>query len=108
VLHRNLKRRPPATDLFGRKGRRWLSTLELPEDERQTVDPSLRHIDFLDLELTLVDRDIAVHLLASEEIRGHGGAAFPLDLPVKQKDAPPFPMGAGFPQVSLRLGDRTV
>ena len=28
ILRRNLKGRPPATDLFGRKGRRWLSQLE--------------------------------------------------------------------------------
>jgi transposase len=68
VLHRNLKGRPPATDLFGRKGRRWLSQLELPVDERQTVDACLRQVGFLNAELELVDRDIAVHALDSDDI----------------------------------------
>jgi transposase len=68
VLQRNLKGRPPATDLFGRKGRRWLSQLELTMDERQTVDACLRQVDFLNAEVELVERDIAVHALASDDI----------------------------------------
>ncbi|MCA1678213.1 MAG: transposase [Actinobacteria bacterium] len=43
VLVRNLKGRPPATDVFGKRGRRWLSELELPVDERDTVDDDPRH-----------------------------------------------------------------
>jgi transposase len=69
VLQRNLKGRPPATDLFGRKGRRWLSQLELTMDERQTVDACLRQIDFLNAELELVERGIAVHALDCDDIR---------------------------------------
>src|SRR6266516_1983747 len=38
VLVRRLKGRPPASDLFGIKGRRWLGELELPIEERETVD----------------------------------------------------------------------
>jgi transposase len=38
VLMRNLKGRPPMTDAFGKGGRVWLAELELPGDERQTVD----------------------------------------------------------------------
>ena len=38
VLHRNLKRRPPASDPFGVKGRAWLAEQELPSDERLTLD----------------------------------------------------------------------
>lgn len=68
VLQRNLKGRPPATDLFGRKGRRWLSQLELTVDERQTVDACLRQVDFLNAELELVEADIAVHALDSQDI----------------------------------------
>jgi transposase len=69
VLQRNLKGRPPATDLYGRKGRKWLSRLELPVDERQTVDACLRQVDFLNAEVKLVERDIAVHALDSQDIR---------------------------------------
>lgn len=35
---RNLKGRPPMTDVFGKRGRAWLAELELPADERETVD----------------------------------------------------------------------
>ena len=46
VLVRCLKGRPPASDLFGRKGRAWLGELELPAEERETVDAGLRQIAF--------------------------------------------------------------
>jgi transposase len=35
-LHRRLRERPPCSDLFGVKGRRWLAGLELPLEERET------------------------------------------------------------------------
>ena len=51
VLIRNLKRRPAMTDVFGRSGREWLDQLELPLDERETVDACLRQLDFVTCEL---------------------------------------------------------
>jgi transposase len=69
VLVRNLKRRPAVSDLFGRAGRAWLERVELPEDERETLDGCLRQLDFLAGELALVDKAIATAALASEEIR---------------------------------------
>ena len=45
VLVRNLKGRPPMTDLFGRQGRQWLAGLQFPADERDTVQACLRQID---------------------------------------------------------------
>jgi transposase len=69
VLVRNLKGRPPATDLFGKRGRRWLSELELPVDEHDTVAACLRQIDFLDAEIAGVDRHLARHALNSAEIK---------------------------------------
>jgi transposase len=71
VLQRQLKRRPPMTDVFGVKGRIWLSDQcrLLPIDERQTVDACLRQIDFVDQEIALVDIEIAKQVLASEDIR---------------------------------------
>jgi transposase len=38
VLARNLCERAPVTDTFGKAGRRWLARLELPVDERLTLD----------------------------------------------------------------------
>src|SRR5437879_479271 len=34
MLARNLKGRPPMSDVFGKQGRQWLGALQLPEDER--------------------------------------------------------------------------
>ncbi|MGZ6674747.1 MAG: IS110 family RNA-guided transposase [Solirubrobacteraceae bacterium] len=59
VLSRNLCERPPVTDAFGKAGRRWLTGLELPIDERLTLEGCLRQIDFLDAEITILDREIA-------------------------------------------------
>ena len=69
VLVRNLKGRPPASDVFGKRGRRWLAELELPADERDTVAACLRQIDFLDAEIAGVDQHLAKHALASAEIK---------------------------------------
>ena len=56
VLARNLCERPPVTDLFGKAGRAWLAGLELPVDERLTLDGCLRQIDFLDGEIARARR----------------------------------------------------
>ena len=69
VLVRNLKGRPPVSDVFGKRGRRWLTELELPADEHDTVAACLRQIDFLDTEIAGVDRHLATHALASTEIK---------------------------------------
>ncbi len=69
VLMRRLKGRPPVSDLFGVKGRRWLSELELPLEEAETVDSALRHIEFLDREVAAVERLIARDALQSGEVR---------------------------------------
>jgi transposase len=69
VLMRNLKGRAPVTDVFGKRGRAWLAGLELPADERQTVDGCLRQIDFVDAEIAILERAIAEHALASADIK---------------------------------------
>src|SRR4051794_3856857 len=56
---RRLKGRPDVSDLFGKAGRQWLAELELPIEERETLDSGLRQIDFLDSEVALVERAIA-------------------------------------------------
>jgi transposase len=69
VLQRTLKGRPPASDLFGKRGRAWLDEQDLPADERETVQAALRHVDFLDGELRLVDRTIAEQIVSWPEVR---------------------------------------
>jgi transposase len=68
VLARNLCERPPLTDCFGRGGRRWLAELELPLDERLTLDGCLRQIDFLDAEIVALDREVARQALAWPDV----------------------------------------
>jgi transposase len=69
VLVRNLKGKPPFSDLFGKQGRGWLAELELPADERDTIDACLRQLDFLAGELATLERRIAEQALDSPEIR---------------------------------------
>jgi transposase len=68
VLSRNLCERPPVTDAFGKAGREWLAGLELPVDERLTLDGCLRQVDFLDGEIAAIDREIAKHALGWPEV----------------------------------------
>jgi transposase len=69
VLMRRLKGRPPVSDLFGVKGRRWLRGLELPLEEAETIAACLRHVEFLDQEIAAVERQIARQALDSPEVR---------------------------------------
>jgi hypothetical protein len=46
ILQRNLIARCPAADMFGAKGRCWLSDQHLPADEEVSVDALLRQLDF--------------------------------------------------------------
>jgi len=66
---RNLKGKPPVSDLFGLRGRRWLAEQDLPADEQETVAAYLRQIEFLDGEIGLVERALAEQVLASAEMR---------------------------------------
>jgi transposase len=69
VLMRNLKGRPPMSDVFGKSGREWLAALELPRDERQTVEGCLRQIDFVNQEIAILEREIAERAIGSQEIK---------------------------------------
>jgi hypothetical protein len=68
-LQRRLQERPPCSDLFGVKGRAWLAELELPLEERESVDAGIRQIEFLDAEIAAVERLIAKQALSWPEIR---------------------------------------
>src|SRR5215204_2981323 len=67
VLQRRMQGKPPCSDLFGVKGRRWLAGLELPLKERESVDAGIRHVDFLDSEIAAVER-----LIAQRPLEGPG------------------------------------
>jgi transposase len=69
ALQRRLQARPPCSDLFGVKGRQWLAELELPAEERESVDAAMRHIEFLDAEIKAVEKLIAKQALSWPEIR---------------------------------------
>jgi transposase len=69
VLQRRLQGKPPCSDLFGVKGRQWLAGLELPLEERESVDAGIRHLKFLDAEIAAVERLIAQQALGWPEVR---------------------------------------
>jgi hypothetical protein len=66
---RNLKGKPPVSDLFGVRGRRWLDAQVFPTDEQETVASCLRQIEFLDREIALLEKALAEQVLASVEMR---------------------------------------
>jgi transposase len=68
-LQRRLQAKPPCSDLFGVKGRQWLASLELPLEERESVDAGMRQIEFLDQEIAAVEKLIAQQALSWPEIR---------------------------------------
>jgi transposase len=69
ALGRNLKRRPPMSDVFGVAGRRWLAGLQLPAHELRIVESCLREVDFLSGEIEALERELARLALASAEIQ---------------------------------------
>jgi transposase len=68
VLARNLIE-APVTDVFGQRGRRWLADLDLPAHEREQVDSNLCLHDALDVEIELVERQLAEQALARGDVR---------------------------------------
>jgi transposase len=68
VLAHNLCERAPVTDAFGKAGRRWLARLELPSDERLTLDGCLRQVDFLEFEIAALESEIAKVALAWPQV----------------------------------------
>jgi transposase len=67
-LQRRLQAKPPCSDLCGVKGRQWLAGLELQVEERESVDAGIRHIEFLDQEISAVERVIAQRALSWPEM----------------------------------------
>ena len=59
--------RPPVSDVFGARGRAWLTALELPADERLTVETSLALDAVLSGHIQAAERSIAS--LLADDIR---------------------------------------
>jgi transposase len=68
-LQRRLIEKPQVSDLFGLAGRAWLAEVQLPLEERESVDAGLRQLAFLDGEIAAVEKLIAKQALAWPEIR---------------------------------------
>jgi transposase len=69
TLARALLGSSPVSDLFGVKGRVWLSGQNLVPEERETVEGALRQIDFLDGEIAAIDRKLAEWALSSTDAK---------------------------------------
>lgn len=68
LLARNLVE-VPATDAFGKKGRRFLEALQLASHERASLDSLLRLYDAVQTEVDLVEGEQAGQALASQEAK---------------------------------------
>lgn len=69
VLARCLLGRSPVSDLFGKRGRTWLGAQQLGEEEAETVSGCLRQIEFLDGEITTIDRKLAKSAACSQDAK---------------------------------------
>ncbi len=61
--------RPPATDLFGVRGRTWLADLELPVEERLTLDAALRLDTVLTEQVEVAERAVAALVVDDPRVR---------------------------------------
>ena len=66
ILHSHLIPPCPTADLFGPKGRVWLSDQVLPADERVAVEGHVREFDRLGEDLRAVERHLAQTALADQ------------------------------------------
>lgn len=68
ALMRRLIPKPGFSDLFGKAGRSWLGQLELPTEEKETLESALRQLDFADSEIEAIERIVAAEALQSPEV----------------------------------------
>ena len=61
--------RPEHTDLFGKAGREFLASLELPEGSRRRLDSLMALIGDFDHEITATTREIDARAKADERVR---------------------------------------
>jgi transposase len=59
----------PWSDPFGVGGRRWLARVELPDDERELVDLTLRLLDGLEAEIRAAEASLARQVVGDGRVR---------------------------------------
>ena len=69
ILHAHLVPQCPHADLFGHKGRAWLTAQHLPEDEREAVERHMREYDRAGEDLRVVERELARGALADASVK---------------------------------------
>jgi transposase len=69
ILHAHLVPQCPHADLFGHKGRAWLTAQHLPEDEREAVERHVREYDRAGEDLRVVERELARGALADASVK---------------------------------------
>ena len=69
VLASHLIPRCPATDLFGKKGRLWLSEQPLPMDARVGIEQRLHELDRLGEDLAVIDRGLGTEVLEDPNLK---------------------------------------
>ena len=69
ALARCLLGKPPVSDLFGVKGRAWLSGLTFGEEEQETVEGCLAQIAFCDRQIEAIDKKLAQAAIDSPQAR---------------------------------------
>ncbi|MDH0367850.1 IS110 family transposase [Brucella anthropi] len=69
ILHAHLIPKCPHADLFGGRGRNWLSRQPLPDDEQAAIERHMRELDRLGEDLAVLDRQIAESTLDDPAIR---------------------------------------
>jgi transposase len=67
ILHAHLIPPCPHADMLGRKGRAWLASQMLPDDERLAIERHVREVDRLGDDLRVIERDLAQHALGSAD-----------------------------------------
>jgi transposase len=66
VLHQEGFRKP-VSDVFGKRGRTWLQTIELSSGGRRVLETWLRQVDYLEQEIAVQRRDL--EQMASQDVR---------------------------------------
>jgi len=68
VLHQQ-GRRPPASDLFGKQGRKWLAEVNLPPMTRHAVDTYLSLIDQLQEKIQVEEKNLRARVRTDHRLR---------------------------------------
>ena len=69
ILHAHLVPPCPHADLFGKKGRAWLTAQLLPADERDAIERHVREYDRVSEDLCVIERELAQSALVDASVQ---------------------------------------